>query len=765
VAVELDIPDPYAEPKPKYSTKLDVPDPYATKLDVPDPYAAAPPDIVIDPARPLDTISSLWNALPSVPEAKALPPVTAADLDPRGLGGANIVPGLEATRFLPEVQRAGLGGLSQLAMAGAGASTLVAPDVPAIQDPLFRAADYFGDKAAAIAPSSPEESMMQMPLTGIAGMFGGGRGREVVKAGGTVEQGVAGTGIEAGQNLSSLLVPYLGKSLVSRLLMQTAAAPAIAEVGRRASNELLPESMHQEYSPTESILAALGAAPFAFGGGHGGAEPITPRDMARAAESRERADVNPPPPEAAPLTPEQDRAATRDALMARWQNAATPEEQRAAAANLAAFDYESRGRPAAPPGQPLNVTPPPVGSPGAPDTTAIKVEPAPVQPVAPEPAPVVEPPVTPVEARAPEPVQPAAVAAPTQLPLPLEAPGAKEAAPVEPPVAAGREPVPRVPGGPDAAAEGGGTEVATEPVTKAATEPVAPVGQEPAPPPLITPEEAKAGEPAPAAKTDETPAPAPEGKPAEPAKTDETILATKDATTKQREDRGASVLPPDTPHEWHEADAKAKDRIAQDPNYASNLANEVVKSKRPIDDVESMALLNHRVDLQNRFDEATRAIAKALDEGDKGAEIKGRLERAQIENALETNERAAQHSKSAVGRSLNATKAGLTRDFSLAHTIARAKVAYRGKWGESTRATIERLTKELEAQKAIAEGKGKGKTKAAGEGKAGGEAKPAPPREPKPKQTPDERMQARLKKEISKHEDQIAARLKACPIP
>jgi DNA anti-recombination protein RmuC len=125
--------------------------------------------------------------------------------------------------------------------------------------------------------------------------------------------------------------------------------------------------------------------------------------------------------------------------------------------------------------------------------------------------------------------------------------------------------------------------------------------------------------------------------------------------------------------------------------------------------------------------------------------LRAGLDRDRVESALDINERAAQHSKSAVGRSLNATKAGMTQDYSLAHTIARAKVAYGDKFGPETRALIERLTKERDEAVTAAAEKAK---------------KPAGP-----KKTPDEKMQARVKAQIDKLEGQIKERLSSCPIP
>jgi hypothetical protein len=224
-------------------------------------------------------------------------------------------------------------------------------------------------------------------------------------------------------------------------------------------------------------------------------------------------------------------------------------------------------------------------------------------------------------------------------------------------------------------------------------------------------------------------------------------VATKAATEEQRQARGAKTIPADAPHEWHVADAEAKAKIANDKSYAANLANEVVKSKRLIDDTDSMVLLNERVRLQNEHDAVTRRIADALDKGDQAESLRAGIERDQIETALDTNERAAQYSKSAVGRSLNATKAGMTSDFSLAHSIARAKIAYGDKFGPETRALIERLTKERDEAVKQAEA-----------------AKPNAKEPAKPKKSPDEKMQAKLNKEMEKLEGQIKQRLSACPI-
>ena len=233
-----------------------------------------------------------------------------------------------------------------------------------------------------------------------------------------------------------------------------------------------------------------------------------------------------------------------------------------------------------------------------------------------------------------------------------------------------------------------------------------------------------------------------------PAAVEEPIRATKADTDAQREARGVDVLPDDAPHGFKAADAEAKDRIAQDPTYPAKLANEVLESKRPIDDTESMALLNDRVRLQSEYSTATDAIQAARESGNTGAELKATLQREQLEHALNTNERAARYSKSAVARSLNATKAGLTQDYSLAHNITRAKIDYGDKFGEGARKQIADLSDQLKARE---------------DELTALKAKQKPPKETV-KKSIDEQMQDRVRKQIEKLEGQIKQRLSACPI-
>jgi hypothetical protein len=223
-------------------------------------------------------------------------------------------------------------------------------------------------------------------------------------------------------------------------------------------------------------------------------------------------------------------------------------------------------------------------------------------------------------------------------------------------------------------------------------------------------------------------------------------VATKAATDEARAARGVYELPQAERHEWAAADSEAKDRLAKDPTYGSTLAAEVVKSKRPVDDVESMALLNDRVRLQGEHAKAVDAVTKA--EGDPVASTAAKIRMAQIEEALTTNEKAGRQSKSSVARSLNATKAGMTEDYSLAHTIARAKIAFGDKFGEATRKTMEDLAQKLKDAEAEVEALKKKSEK--------------PPKEAK--KSPDEKMQAKLNKEMEKLEGQIKQRLTACPI-
>lgn len=174
-------------------------------------------------------------------------------------------------RFLPEVQRAGLGAMSQIAMAGGAALEPALrpiekafPGLPAASETPFSLADLFGEKAAEIPASSTAAQIAQMPLAGIPGVLGSGVGREVIQAGGTPEQAQAATGIEAGAGLGSLFVPQLGRALPTRLIAQELAAPALAEVERRARNAVVPEEMQAPFEASQPVIAALGAAPFAF---------------------------------------------------------------------------------------------------------------------------------------------------------------------------------------------------------------------------------------------------------------------------------------------------------------------------------------------------------------------------------------------------------------------------------------------------------------------------------------------------------------------
>ena len=696
-------------------SKLDFPDPFEAqapaapapgKLDFPDPFAAAPVASLADQFR-----------------EPGGPPVAAPETpDVFSEGAAQAA--APAERFLPEVQRAGLGAASEIALGLGGLlhKPLEVADMIAGLDPRtppglnvsdlpFRAADLAGNTAAAIPEPSKPAQFLQMPAAGLAGMFGSDQPRQVIQQGGTVEQGQAAAGLGAAENMASMLVPYLGKGLVSRLMMQSAAAPLTAEAGRRAGNELLPESMQREYSPWESIMSILGAAPFALMPGHAG-ESVTPRDAARAAEGVERAEVaaTQPPPPPVPTAPGM---------------AETPIV----------------------------------------DPTAIQVpppEPVPLAAAVPpgvEPAPPVEPPVTPVEARAPEPVQPAVAEPPAQLPLPLEVPRAEEAHPAAPaaspaPVATGREPVPGPAGVPAAEAEAGGAAVATEPVAApapAAAEPVAEVGAEPAPPPLITPDEAgtptgKPLEQITATEPTEAPEPPAPGQPIPTDRAPGQVGITKADAAASRESVDLPPLP--NPHKLsnEEAVARAKLEIAHDPDIARKTTDEIIANPTAVDPVKKAILAHDRQRIEQDLVRTGDAVRAAPDPESKAA-AQAMRDLAEIDLDLNTKATTATGTES--GRSLQAHQITVLPDYSLGTILSKAKDAHKGKIPEPLRQELEGKAariKELEDQLAK-----RRKAKGEEEGKS-------------PPKTVDEKKQAEVNKKIAKLKDQIAARRKACPI-
>src|SRR5215471_9157730 len=107
------------------------------------------------------------------------------------------------------------------------------------------------------------------------------------------------------------------------------------------------------------------------------------------------------------------------------------------------------------------------------------------------------------------------------------------------------------------------------------------------------------------------------------------------------------------------------------------MAERLVRERKPVtNDADMMVLLHDRVRLQNEHAEATQRIADARADGDVTDWRRAGLERDEIERQLQMNHLAAAKSSSEAGRRLNATKAGMANDYTLATAMTRLRVAF-----------------------------------------------------------------------------------------
>lgn len=89
-------------------------------------------------------------------------------------------------------------------------------------------------------------------------------------------------------------------------------------------------------------------------------------------------------------------------------------------------------------------------------------------------------------------------------------------------------------------------------------------------------------------------------------------------------------------------------------------------------------------------------VEKALDAKDDIAQTQARIKLADVEDQLETNDKASRVSGTESGRSLNARKMMAREDYSLANLITRAKIAGGGKVSDKVRRKLEKVAKGIE---------------------------------------------------------------------
>lgn len=224
------------------------------------------------------------------------------------------------------------------------------------------------------------------------------------------------------------------------------------------------------------------------------------------------------------------------------------------------------------------------------------------------------------------------------------------------------------------------------------------------------------------------------------------------ATYVDRATRGVEQLPEAEHKSWAESKSQAAEKIAADPEYAKNLASEVVANPRAISDVETMALGAERQKLQDAYHQAHDDILKARESADPVSEAQALAKRTDVENQLDLNERATKHAGTDLGRAMAARNALHAEDYTPARNITRAKVAFGDKFNEGIRKQVEDLSTRLasaEAQLARQEAN-----------------KPAPSMKVSraEKLSPDERMQAQIEKKMASLQEAIERRTKACPL-
>lgn len=216
------------------------------------------------------------------------------------------------------------------------------------------------------------------------------------------------------------------------------------------------------------------------------------------------------------------------------------------------------------------------------------------------------------------------------------------------------------------------------------------------------------------------------------------------ATAVDRATHGLDPLEAASHKPWDESKAEAAKAIAADPDYAKNLAREVLKSKRPITDAETMALGAERQRLEESYAANDDAILKAREAGDTNAEVRAMAQKSDLESQMDMNHRATQAGGTELARAMAARNAQMVTDYSTARTLTRARVAYGEKFNPAVEKQVRELTEKLaETEKRVAE---------------------LEQREQKTKLDANAKEQARLQKQISDMETKLAKRVKVCPI-
>jgi|GEM_PF-3133644 len=161
-------------------------------------------------------------------------------------------------------------------------------------------------------------------------------------------------------------------------------------------------------------------------------------------------------------------------------------------------------------------------------------------------------------------------------------------------------------------------------------------------------------------------------------------------TEKEREEAGTKSDVAKKDRRRETIDAKGKELVDDDPDYANRTANDIIDKERPATDVEQAALEYRKTQLKNQ----RRKILKDTDpENASDNEIKI----AKITDEIALNQKATDIGGSELGSGLGYRTQLMNEDYSTETIIGRAKVANGGEeLDPSDKAELEKRTKRIE---------------------------------------------------------------------
>lgn len=216
------------------------------------------------------------------------------------------------------------------------------------------------------------------------------------------------------------------------------------------------------------------------------------------------------------------------------------------------------------------------------------------------------------------------------------------------------------------------------------------------------------------------------------------------ATAVDRASHGLEPLEAASSKPWEQSKDEAAKAIAETPDYAKNLAAEVLKSKRPITDAETFALGAERQRLEEAYSANDDAILKARESGDMNGEVRALAQKSDLESQMDANHRATQAGGTELARAMAARNAQMVQDYSGPRTLTRARVTYGDKFTAAVEKEVRDLTDKIaERDKTIAELQN---------------------REHQANVDANAKEQTRLQRQIDDMEAKLAKRVKVCPV-